>query len=172
MDVVTVEETVIDVVLITLITMNPQGVQASLFASRELRMIRTRKVSIPAGATGSERSIGAIETGTGTDHPEEATDTGVEGLMDLERVVDWVDVGLVGEIAEEEREAITRSLEARGRSLENTLADASAMLSGLSAAAGLVRPFLVVLLRQCLLPLERVQARRDGVHAGVARVST
>ena len=31
-----------------------------------------------------------------------------------------------------------RSLDSRGRSLQDTLADASAMLSGLSAAAGLV----------------------------------
>jgi heat-inducible transcriptional repressor len=43
-----------------------------------------------------------------------------------------------GELAEEDREKIGSALEARGRSLEDTLADASTMLSGLSAAAGLV----------------------------------
>jgi len=43
-----------------------------------------------------------------------------------------------GELAEEDRDRIGSALEARGRSLEDTLADASAMLSGLSAAAGLV----------------------------------
>ncbi len=43
-----------------------------------------------------------------------------------------------GELADEERAGISRALHAHGRSLEDTLADASAMLSGLSAAAGLV----------------------------------
>ena len=43
-----------------------------------------------------------------------------------------------GEIADEDREAITTSLAAAGRSLQDTLAEASSMLSGLSAAAGLV----------------------------------
>ena len=43
-----------------------------------------------------------------------------------------------GCIADEERETITRALEARGRSLESTLAEASAALAGLSQAAGLV----------------------------------
>ncbi len=43
-----------------------------------------------------------------------------------------------GDLGEDEREHISRSLEARGRSLQDTLADASSMLSGLSAAAGLV----------------------------------
>ena len=43
-----------------------------------------------------------------------------------------------GSLADDEREAISRALEARGRSLEDTLADASAMLGGLAGAAGLV----------------------------------
>ena len=43
-----------------------------------------------------------------------------------------------GELAEEDREAIGGALAASGRSLENTLAEASTMLSGLSSAAGLV----------------------------------
>ncbi len=43
-----------------------------------------------------------------------------------------------GEIADEEREAINTALAAKGQSLEETLARASSMLSGLSAAAGLV----------------------------------
>jgi heat-inducible transcriptional repressor len=43
-----------------------------------------------------------------------------------------------GELGEEDREAISTSLAASGRSLEDTLAEASTMLSGLSAAAGLV----------------------------------
>ncbi len=43
-----------------------------------------------------------------------------------------------GELPDDEREAITHSLAASGRSLQDTLADASAMLSGLSQAAGLV----------------------------------
>ncbi len=43
-----------------------------------------------------------------------------------------------GSLSEDERDTIMRSLEARGRSLHDTLSDASAMLSGLSAAAGLV----------------------------------
>ena len=43
-----------------------------------------------------------------------------------------------GEIGEEEREAITRALEAKGRSLEDTLAETSTMLAGLAGAAGLV----------------------------------
>ena len=43
-----------------------------------------------------------------------------------------------GSLGEDEREKISRALEARGRSLQDTLADASSMLSGLSSAAGLV----------------------------------
>jgi len=43
-----------------------------------------------------------------------------------------------GALPEEECEAISLALEARGRSLEDTLAEAGLMLSGLSAAAGLV----------------------------------
>ena len=43
-----------------------------------------------------------------------------------------------GELSEDERLAISGALEASGRSLEDTLADASTMLSGLSAAAGMV----------------------------------
>src|SRR3954451_11517492 len=43
-----------------------------------------------------------------------------------------------GELTEEEREAITAALAASGRSLEDTLTEASSMLSGLSQAAGLV----------------------------------
>jgi heat-inducible transcriptional repressor len=43
-----------------------------------------------------------------------------------------------GELNEDEREAISAALGASGRSLEDTLADASSMLSGLSSAAGLV----------------------------------
>src|ERR1700735_362361 len=43
-----------------------------------------------------------------------------------------------GELSEEEREAITAALAASGRSLEDTLAEASTMLSGLSQAAGMV----------------------------------
>ncbi|WP_428374424.1 heat-inducible transcriptional repressor HrcA [Lichenicoccus sp.] len=43
-----------------------------------------------------------------------------------------------GSLSDDERVTIMRSLDSRGRSLQDTLADASAMLSGLSAAAGLV----------------------------------
>jgi len=43
-----------------------------------------------------------------------------------------------GELSDEERDTIGAALTASGRSLEDTLAEASAMLSGLSAAAGLV----------------------------------
>jgi heat-inducible transcriptional repressor len=43
-----------------------------------------------------------------------------------------------GELTEDERGTITAALAASGRSLEDTLAEASTMLSGLSAAAGLV----------------------------------
>ncbi len=43
-----------------------------------------------------------------------------------------------GELGEEERETIAAALAASGRSLEDTLAEASLMLSGLSSAAGLV----------------------------------
>src|SRR6185437_10587901 len=43
-----------------------------------------------------------------------------------------------GELSDEDREAISTSLAASGRSLEDTLGEASAMLSGLSMAAGLV----------------------------------
>ncbi len=43
-----------------------------------------------------------------------------------------------GSLAEDEREAIGRALEARGRSLEDTLVEASTMLAGLAGAAGLV----------------------------------
>lgn len=43
-----------------------------------------------------------------------------------------------GELSEEERNRIAAALEARGRSLEQTLTEASSMLSGLSSAAGLV----------------------------------
>lgn len=43
-----------------------------------------------------------------------------------------------GDVEDGERETISRALEMRGRSLQDTLAEASAMLSGLSSAAGLV----------------------------------
>ena len=43
-----------------------------------------------------------------------------------------------GDLSEDERDQIGRAVEARGRSLQDTLADASSMLSGLSMAAGLV----------------------------------
>ena len=43
-----------------------------------------------------------------------------------------------GELGEEDREAISAALGASGRSLEDTLGEASSLLSGLSAAAGLV----------------------------------
>jgi heat-inducible transcriptional repressor len=43
-----------------------------------------------------------------------------------------------GDIGEEERQAIAQALEARGRSLEDTLAETSALLAGLAGAAGLV----------------------------------
>src|ERR1700760_2715159 len=43
-----------------------------------------------------------------------------------------------GELAEDEREAISAALAASGRSLEDTLAEASSMLSGLSQAGGLL----------------------------------
>ena len=43
-----------------------------------------------------------------------------------------------GSLPEEEQEAIGRALEARGRSLEDTLAETSAVLAGLAGAAGLV----------------------------------
>ena len=43
-----------------------------------------------------------------------------------------------GELSDDERGSISAALEASGRSLEDTLTDASSMLSGLSAAAGLV----------------------------------
>ncbi len=43
-----------------------------------------------------------------------------------------------GELSDEERATITAALAASGRSLEDTLAEASSMLSGLSQAAGLV----------------------------------
>ncbi len=43
-----------------------------------------------------------------------------------------------GELSEDERDTISAALAASGRSLEDTLAEASSMLSGLSAAAGLV----------------------------------
>ena len=43
-----------------------------------------------------------------------------------------------GDLSEEERDRISAALAASGRSLEDTLAEASTMLSGLSSAAGLV----------------------------------
>jgi len=43
-----------------------------------------------------------------------------------------------GELSEDERETISAALAASGRSLEDTLTEASSMLSGLSSAAGLV----------------------------------
>lgn len=43
-----------------------------------------------------------------------------------------------GELSEDERISISAALAASGRSLEDTLAEASSLLSGLSAAAGLV----------------------------------
>ena len=43
-----------------------------------------------------------------------------------------------GALDDDERDAIGRALEARGRSLEDTLAEASTMLAGLAGAAGLV----------------------------------
>ncbi len=43
-----------------------------------------------------------------------------------------------GELSDDDREAVTHALAASGRSLEDTLAEASSLLSGLSAAAGLV----------------------------------
>jgi len=43
-----------------------------------------------------------------------------------------------GSVSEEEREAIAQALEAKGRSLQDTLAETSALLAGLAGAAGLV----------------------------------
>lgn len=43
-----------------------------------------------------------------------------------------------GELSDEDREAITATLRTSGRSIEDTLTEASSLLSGLSAAAGLV----------------------------------
>lgn len=43
-----------------------------------------------------------------------------------------------GELPKQEQDAISASLEARGRSLQEVMADASSMLSGLSLGAGLV----------------------------------
>jgi heat-inducible transcriptional repressor len=43
-----------------------------------------------------------------------------------------------GSLGDDERDTISRALEAKGRSLEDTLAEASTMLSGLAGAAGLV----------------------------------
>jgi heat-inducible transcriptional repressor len=43
-----------------------------------------------------------------------------------------------GSLGDDERDTISRALEAKGRSLEDTLAEASIMLSGLAGAAGLV----------------------------------
>ncbi len=43
-----------------------------------------------------------------------------------------------GSLSDDERDTIMRTLEARGRSLQDTLSEASTMLSGLSSAAGLV----------------------------------
>ena len=43
-----------------------------------------------------------------------------------------------GELGEDDRETISAAVAAAGRSMEDTLAEASVMLSGLSAAAGLV----------------------------------
>ncbi|MDP9097007.1 MAG: heat-inducible transcriptional repressor HrcA [Pseudomonadota bacterium] len=43
-----------------------------------------------------------------------------------------------GSVSEEEREAIASALEVKGRSLQETLAETSALISGLAGAAGLV----------------------------------
>ena len=43
-----------------------------------------------------------------------------------------------GELSDDDRDAISTSLQSSGRSLEDTLAEASTMLSGLSSAAGVV----------------------------------
>ena len=43
-----------------------------------------------------------------------------------------------GHLGDEERDTISRALESKGRSMEDTLAEASTMLSGLAGAAGLV----------------------------------
>ncbi len=43
-----------------------------------------------------------------------------------------------GDLGDDERDQIGQALEAKGRSLQDTLTDVSSMLSGLSAAAGLV----------------------------------
>ena len=62
------------------------------------------------------------------------------GRLPTERGLRLFVDGLVqfGDISAEDREAIGGTLAAAGRSLEDTLAEASAMLSGLSAAASLV----------------------------------
>ncbi len=62
------------------------------------------------------------------------------GRLPTERGLRLLVDGLVqfGDISAEDREAIGGTLAAAGRSLEDTLAEASAMLSGLSAAASLV----------------------------------
>ncbi|GBQ30075.1 heat-inducible transcription repressor [Gluconacetobacter azotocaptans DSM 13594] len=62
------------------------------------------------------------------------------GRLPTERGVRLFVDGLLqfGSLTEDERETITRSLEVRGRSLQDTLSEASSMLSGLSSAAGLV----------------------------------
>jgi heat-inducible transcriptional repressor len=67
-----------------------------------------------------------------------------------------------GELRDEEREVISNALSGRGRSLQDTLADASTMLSGLSQAAGAQsREFDV---------LDRAVGFRRQHHAGRALV--
>ena len=67
-----------------------------------------------------------------------------------------------GELSEEERDTISAALAASGRSLEDTLAEASTMLSGLSAAAGLV----LAPKSEGAAAAYRVRAARPGPGAG------
>jgi len=69
----------------------------------------------------------------------------------LRMFVDWL--VQYGEISDDERSRIGNALEARGRSLQETLAEVSSTLSGLSAAAGLVAA-------------HRVRAAGPGAGAG------
>ncbi len=129
---------------------NPRGTQLDARGAAVLREIVEQYVETgePVGSrTLSRRLPVALSPATIRNVMSDLTDAGLlyaphtsAGRLPTDRGLRLFIDGMLqfGEIQEDEREAITRALDASGRSLEDTLAQASATLAGLSQAAGLV----------------------------------
>jgi heat-inducible transcriptional repressor len=126
----------------------PPGLDAR--AAAVLREIVEQYVETgePVGSrTLSRRLPGALSPATIRNVMADLTDAGLlfaphtsAGRLPTDRGLRLFVDGLLqfGDLTEEDRTSIGRTLEARGRSLEDTLVEASSMLAGMSSAAGLV----------------------------------